>query len=110
MLGQAWPKKIVALQRPQDGARYFPLLLQRICSGKASDPHGDAGGETRRGGAIFLVGAAAVDFMQRAERQSAARQDAIDRLDSERQYPMPQRAGPLDPADAVLQGDKRGGR
>jgi len=96
MLCQSWPVKIAALQDPQHKT--------------LAEPPGDTGGKPGCGGAVFLVGTGAEDFMHRAERQSAARQGAVERLDLKRQRPMSQRARPLDPADTVLQGDKLGDR
>lgn len=95
MLGQPRSVQIAAFQDPQHEA--------------LAKPPGDASGKPRRGGGVFLVGAGAMKFMDGAKRQPAARQDAIDRRDSKRQHPVPQRARPFDPADAVLQGDEGGG-
>jgi len=92
VLSQPRSVQIAALQDPQYKAGIIYL----------GDPPGDAGGEPGHGGAVFLVGAGAENFVHRAERQPATRQDAVDRGNLKRQHPMPQRAWPLDPADAIL--------
>ncbi len=95
MLGQPRPVQIATLRGPQ----------HETWADSSSDP----GGKARRGGAIFLIGAAAENFVHRPQCQPAARQGAVDRSDMKRQYPMAQGARPFDPADAVLQGDEGGG-
>lgn len=96
MLEEPRPVQIASLQHPQHKA--------------LAEPSGDAGDKACRGGAVLLVKPGAEDFVHRAERQPAARQDTVDRGNLKRQRPMPQRAWPLDPADAVLQGGELGGR
>jgi len=59
MLGQPRPVQIAAFQDPQHEA--------------LAEPPGDAGGKARGGGAIFLIGAGAVEFMHGTKRQPAAR-------------------------------------
>lgn len=95
MLGQPRPVEIAAFQDPQHEA--------------LAKPPGDADSKPRRGGGVFLIRAGAKEFVHRAERQPAARQDAVDRVDSKRQHPVAQRARPFNPADAVLQGNKGDG-
>jgi hypothetical protein len=94
--GEPRPIQITLLQAPQDDA--------------VTHSPGDAGGEARGGGAIFLVDAGAEDFVQRAQGQPAARQGVVDRRGPKRQHATAQRVWPLDPADAVLQSDKGGSR
>ena len=61
----------------------------------------DTGGKTGGRGAVFLVAAGAEDFVHGAEREAAARQRAVDRIDPERQHTVPRR--PLDPSDPLTQ-------
>ena len=84
--------KIAVFEAPQDDA--------------VPESPGDAGGKPSTSGAVFLVDAGPEDFVQRAQRQTAARQEAVDRGDAEREHPVAQRVRTLDPPDAVLQGDK----
>jgi hypothetical protein len=96
VLGQPRPVKVALLEAPQHG----PFV----------EAPGDAGDKPRGGGAILLIGSGAEDFMHRAERQPAIRQDLIDRRDSKRQHSVTRRAIPLDAADALLQSGETGGR
>jgi hypothetical protein len=88
------PVKITVLQAPQ----YKPI----------ADSPGDARYKTGGGRTIFLIGAGAEDFVQRTQRQPAARQGTIDSIDPKGQYAMMQRIGPLDTANALLQGGEAG--
>jgi len=64
-------------------------------------PGEDGGGETCRGGAVFLVAADAGYLVHGAERKAAARQGAVERGDAKRQHTM---AGVLlDMPDLVAQ-------
>jgi hypothetical protein len=85
--GETWAVKIAAFETPQDDA--------------AADSSGDTGGKPGGGGAIFLVGAVPLDFVQRAERQATAGQHLVDRGDAERQHSVAQRARPFDPPDSI---------
>jgi len=64
-------------------------------------PGEDGGGETCRGGAIFLVAADAGYFVHGAEREAAARQGAVESGDAKRQHTMA--GGLLDMPDAIAQ-------
>ena len=110
MLGEPWPVKVTVLQAPQhQPAGDFLLLLQRICS-KSADPPGDPGNKPGRGGAIFLVGPGAKDFVQRAQGQPTVRQGIVDRRHAKRQHAAPPGATALDAPDALLQINEMGRR
>ena len=67
----------------------------------STEPGEDAGGETCRSGAVFLVAPGAQYLVHGAEREAAARQSAVERADIERQRAMP--GGPLDKPDPIAQ-------
>jgi len=69
--------------------------------GASAEPGEDAGGETGRGGAVFLIAAGAGYLMQGAEREAAARQGIVEQGDAEGQHAVP--GGLLDMPDLIAQ-------
>jgi hypothetical protein len=63
---------------------------------------GDPGGERGCRGAVNRAFSAAGDFVQRAERETAARQHPIDRIKAERER-IPPAARSLEALDALTQ-------
>jgi hypothetical protein len=96
MRGKTRPVKIAPLQAPQHES-----------APKAPDNAGDKPGGSR---AILLIGPGAEDFVHRAQGHPALRQRPVKRCDSKWQHPVTPGIRPFEPANAVLQIDKAGGR
>jgi len=69
--------------------------------GAGAEPGEDAGGETRRGGAVFLVAAGAQYLVHGAACEATARQGAVEPGDAKGQHAMP--GGLLDTPDPIAQ-------
>ena len=107
--GKARPVKIAVFEAPQDDAAQPPsLFLQGI--NRRTNSTDNACGKSGGDRSIFLIGTLPVNLMQRTECKPAARQSAVDRGEAERQEPAAQYTTLLDPANALLQIDKGGGR
>ncbi len=103
-LGQQKPRRIKTVRNKAGAVKIRPRQAPQDRGGGCRDKPGDqAGGKSGGERAILLIAAGAKNFVQGAARQTAARQDPVDRRDPERHHAMRRHGRPLDPPHPLTQ-------